>query len=405
MHPARCVAIAGLIGGLLACRLPPPVAPAPVAPAHCETDAEVEYALFFVGDAGAPKLHDHPEAQLPLEPVLLALQRDVLIQTARLGVDGVTVVYLGDNVYPRGLVGEGEVGRAHGERVLRALIRSAEPARVVFTAGNHDWDIQGADGWRHVREQQRFLSQQGERVSMQPPGGCSGPARLDFGKHLGLVLIDPIGFSHARDFPDENAAVCPHPDVRSAFLALAEQFDGSGDRNMLLAQHHPLITSGPHGGNFTWKQHLFPLTDFVPWLWVPLPILGSIYPVSRELGVTGTDLTSEGYQTWIRGIYRATRPGSPVAFVAGHEHSLQLHRDAIGAYYVVSGAGSSRKVDRVEPLPTSMFSLAAPGYFRFDVHTDGALGLTALAVRDGERSEPVLRHCVATGAPGPGASP
>lgn len=405
MHHVPSAWVACLAASLIGCAFTIPVSPAPVAPVHCASEAPVEHAVFLVGDAGAPRLHDHTEAELPLEPVLLALKADVVSEVARVGVDGVTVVYLGDNVYPRGLVRPGEEGRAHGERVLRTLIHTASPAQVVFTAGNHDWDIQGPDGWDHVREQQAFLSRQGDRVRMLPPGGCAGPSRLDFGEQLGMVFIDPVGFSHAYTFPAMHAAVCPHRSVREAFLALAAEFDPPHDRHLVLAQHHPLITAGPHGGNFTWKQHLFPLTDFVPWLWVPLPIIGSAYPISRELGITGTDLTSSAYQIWIQSIFRATRPGSPLMFVAGHEHSLQLHRDGLGTYYVVSGAGSTRKVDRVEPLDTAMFAAAKPGYFRLDVHADGALGLTALAVDQGEHSEPVLRHCVAASAAGKASAP
>ncbi|MBW2267677.1 MAG: hypothetical protein JRH16_03795 [Deltaproteobacteria bacterium] len=386
-----------LCGALLACQAPPSVVPGPVAATHCEAAGEVEHSIFLVGDAGAPRLPAHAEAELPVDPVLLALRSDVFEQVGQLGVDRVSVVYLGDNVYPRGLVPAGEASRRHGERVLRALITAASPARVVFVAGNHDWDIQGAHGWEHVRAQAAFLAQQGKRVAMLPPGGCAGPERIDFGTHLGMVLIDPIGFSHARDYPEVHAAVCPHATAREAFLALSAQFDAPSDRHLVLALHYPLITSGPHGGHFSWKQHIFPLTDFVPWLWLPLPLLGSVYPLARELGVTGTDVTHEAYRAWIQGIFRATRPGSPLLFASGHEHSLQLHRDGIGTYYAVSGAGSTRRVDRVEPLDTAMFALSAPGYMRLDSHANGALGLNVLVARDGEYSEPVLRHCLADG--------
>lgn len=342
---------------------------------------------------------EHAEAELPIDPVLRALRSDVLEKIGQLGVDRVSVIFLGDNVYPRGLVPVGEKLRNHGERVLRMLIRSASDARVVFIAGNHDWDREGDNGWEHVRAQAEFLSQQGERVSMLPAGGCEGPERVDFGDHLGFVFIDPIAFSHARNFPELHAAACPHASARDAFMALSAEFDAPGERHMVLALHQPVITAGPHGGQFTWRQHIFPLTDFWPWLYVPLPMLGSIYPVARELGVTDTDVTSQAYRAWIQGIYRATRPGSPLLFAAGHEHSLQVHRDLIGTYYAVSGAGSRGKVNRVEPLDTAIFSVAEPGYMRLDSHADGALGLTVLTVNEGDQSEPVMRHCLASGPP------
>jgi len=391
---AGFVALALVLAG---CQAAPVVAPGVVAPAHCPEISEVGYAVFLVGDAGAPKLPAHPEESLLVDPLLRSLREDVREWVGVLGADHVTVVYLGDNVYPRGLVPPGDPGRAHGERVLEAQIAAAGPARVIFTAGNHDWDVEGAKGWAHIREQNAFLSAHGDRVAMLPPGGCAGPDHVDLGRRLRLVFIDPIGFSHAVEDPERHAAVCPNTTAVEAFLDLAAEFDEPDGRHVVLALHHPLITAGAHGGHFTWKQHVFPLTDFVPWLWLPLPVVGSVYPLSRQLGVTGTDATSQQYDRWIRGVYRATRPRVPILFAGGHEHSLQVHRDAVGTYYVVSGSGS--KLSRVEPLETAMFSLSAPGYMRIDSHTDGALGLNVFALLDGEQRERVFHHCLAEGPP------
>lgn len=391
-----CLVLSLWLGG---CRAAPIVIPGVVAPSDCPESSAVGDAVFLVGDAGKPKLpQDDADTRL-VDPLLRSLRSDVDAWVGRLGPEHVLVVFLGDNVYPRGLVPPGESARAHGERVLEAQIAAAGSARAIFTAGNHDWDMEGAKGWEHIREQNAFLAARGERVSMLPAGGCAGPERVDLGRRLRLVFIDPIGFSHAAEDPARHAAACPQSNAVEAFLELADEFDAPDGRHVVLALHHPLITAGAHGGNFTWKQHVFPLTDFVPWLWLPLPVIGSAYPLSRQLGVTGTDATSQQYDRWIRGIYRATRPRVPIVFAGGHEHSLQVHRDSVGTYYIVSGSGS--KLSRVEPLETAMFSLSAPGYMRLDSHTDGALGLSVISLLDGETPEQVFRHCLAEGPPEP----
>jgi hypothetical protein len=389
------VAAAGLAAG---CQGPWVVDPGPIAARDCEGAAPVSQSVYLLGDAGAPSLPDEDVPEL-VDPVLLSLHDDVAESARALGAENTLVLVLGDNVYFRGLVPPGEKDRRRGERILEAQIAASEPARVVFLAGNHDWDVEGAAGWDHVTAQRDFLAQQGPRVSMQPPGGCAGPAVIDLGRHLRFVLIDPIGYSHVSEFPDQHDDVCPYSTLMDAYLALAEEFQRPEGRHVVLALHHPLITAGPHGGHFTWKQHLFPLTDFWPDAWVPLPVIGSLYPLSRMLGVTTTDLSNREYQRYIRGIYRASTPWAPMLVAAGHEHSLQVHRDAVGLYYAVSGAGSVKKVDRVEPVPTEMMAIAAPGYMRLDAHSDGAVGLTVLAIEKGERTQPVFRHCLATGPP------
>jgi hypothetical protein len=63
-------------------------------------------------------------------------------------------------------------------------------------------------------------------------------------------------------------------------------------------------------------------------------------------------------------------------------------------YYAVSGAGSTKKVNRVEPMDSVLMAEAKPGYMRLDVHRKGSLDLEAIAVEgDGPRS--IFRGCIA----------
>jgi hypothetical protein len=399
-RPFECfVLLAVMLGLASACRSPlvTPIG-APLPPEDCAGAAEATDAIFLIGDAGAPRLPTKDDGEL-VDPVLRNLRDDVREQTALLGDDRVAVVFLGDNVYWDGLPLEGQKGRRRGERILEAQIASSDPASAIFTLGNHDWHIEGPEGWDRALAQRRFLQRFAPRVKMKPLAGCAGPDHIDFGEHLRIVFMDPIGFGHLRDLPEEHRRECPDLGFHEAYLDLAAEFDHPEGRHVVLAMHHPLITAGPHGGHFTWKQHLFPLTDFWPWAWIPLPVIGSAYPLSRQLGITGTDATSRVYRRSNARIYRATRPLVPTAFAGGHEHSLQVHRDNLGAYYLVSGAGS--KSDRVEPMETAMLAEATKGYMRMDLHGDGALGVTVLALRDGKNAEPIFRHCLANQPPGP----
>jgi hypothetical protein len=368
----------------------------------CEASGPVTHSVFLIGDAGDPALPLGRSADL-VDPVLRGLNADVAQAVAALDAERVVVRFLGDNVYWDGLAPEGHRDRRHGERVLEAQIAASAPARAVFLFGNHDWHVEGPEGWNRALEQRRFLERFAPRVRMLPPGGCAGPETLDLGRYLRIVLIDPIGFGHLVDHHEEHVTVCPDRTVLEAFHELAHEFHDPEGRHVALALHHPLITAGPHGGHFGWKQHLFPLTDFWPWAWFPLPVVGSAYPLSRQLGITGTDATSESYGRYVQSIFRAARPLVPLIYAGGHEHSLQVHRDILGAYYLVSGAGSARYVDRVWPdMGTMMMASARPGYMRLDATEDGSHDLTVLAI-DGERSKPIYRHCLADGPPRPGA--
>jgi hypothetical protein len=93
---------------VLACAGAPPPTPAPVPVLPPE---EVETSLYLIGDAGDPD----PRG----EPVLEALGRDLASSQAER-----VVVFLGDNVYPRGLPAPGEPDRAEAERRRAARVET-----------------------------------------------------------------------------------------------------------------------------------------------------------------------------------------------------------------------------------------------------------------------------------------
>lgn len=394
---------------LLACQGPAPMLSGVVAEEACSDPGRVTHSVFLIGDAGdvLVRAADDPPGTFP-DPVLKSLSHQVQAAVAELGVEQVTVVYLGDNVYPKGLYPVGHSDRKRGEAILMAQVEAAAPARAIFTAGNHDWERQRGEGWQNITAQDEFLSGLGPDVAMLPPGGCAGPVVVDFGPHLRFVFIDLIGYAHMLDHAEQHKGRCPYSELFSAYNALADEFETRHGRHVVLALHHPLLTAGPHGGHYTLRQHLFPFTDFVSWLWLPLPVIGSIYPLSRQLGVTETDTTNSLYMAYVRGIYRASTSWAPLLIAAGHEHSLQVHRDRLGLYYLVSGGGSVSKVDRVHEMQTVMMAAARPGFMQLNAFESGSLDLTVHALDDafiwddmlgldGEPTERIFHHCIATG--------
>ncbi|MFL5491844.1 MAG: metallophosphoesterase, partial [Gemmatimonadales bacterium] len=115
-----------------ACGGPPP-APAPVPQISPQ---EIATRIYLIGDAGAPRAAG--------EPVLEALSRDLAAQRVE-----TVVVFLGDNVYPKGLPAPQDPERAEAERRLRTQLQVVERAGVkgYFVLGNHDWNRFGKGGW------------------------------------------------------------------------------------------------------------------------------------------------------------------------------------------------------------------------------------------------------------------
>ncbi len=395
-HVSPLVTTLALTAALAACKhnVYPDFKP----PLVCETEAAIRSSVFFIGDAGAPKLPKPQPGVLDalVDPVLQSLQSKARERVSQVGPERTVVVFLGDNIYPAGLELPGEKRHEHGKRVLDAQIAAVGEAQGIFTLGNHDWD-QGTPerGWQRANAQEQYLSSRGPNISVRPGGTCAGPDVVDFGDQIRFVFIDTWAAIHQIETGNEHQASCPQRAGENRIVRrIAEIFDASKGREVILVTHAPMMTSGPHGGYFPWREHVFPLRVFHRDLWIPLPIIGSIFPLSRVMGVTDTEMMSANSRQAIDNVKAIFRPGMPSLVAAGHEHSLQVHIDPIGVMHAVSGAGSVKKVDYVRTMNSDLMSLAAPGYMLLDSYADGKLRLNVYALDDAMEEKLVYSTCV-----------
>lgn len=362
------------------------VRPADPLPARCANADRPDAALFLVGDAGAPRA---------TEPLLEALRDEARERVDALGAGRVAIAFLGDNVYPAGLRAADHPGRAADERRLDAQLDIARKsgARGVFVPGNHDWDDQRAGGWDAIKRQTRYVAARGAVVL--PPDGCPGPAVLALGDRLSLVALDTQWWMHDYAKPSDAAAGCAATDLPAIESAIAGALRDAGDRHAIVLAHHPLATGGPHGARFGWSEHLFPIREVDRRGWIPLPVIGSIWPVLRMLGRAGQDLPHASYRALGASLERAFAAERPLALAAGHDHSLQLLRAGPARFQIVSGAGSPANVTWAHPVEGSLFAAATPGWVRLDAYADGAVELAVRGGAERGTASDLHRACLA----------
>lgn len=372
MHRGVAVALLGL-PALGAGQAPPP-SPGAEAVAH---------TLLLVGDAGEPAKGG--------EPVLVALRRQ--IERAE---GPATVVFLGDNLYPAGLPGPGHPGLAEMERRLDDQVDAVRDtgARVLFIPGNHDWDRGGPDGWEAVRRQERRVEARGgERVSFLPDDGCPGPEAIDVGERLRLVALDTQWWLHGHARPEHPASSCPADSEEEVAAALGSALEAAGGREVVVVAHHPLVSGGPHGGKFGFRQHVFPLAEWKKGLFVPLPIVGSLYPAARTSGLVAQDQSSGEYRRMRDALAGAMRGRMPLAWASGHEHVLQVIESREWGRVLVSGSGIHGHATHVRDVEGSLYRAARSGFMRIDFPRAGPPRLAVLEVgRDGGYREAYARR-------------
>jgi hypothetical protein len=328
----------------------------------------IEVSLYLIGDAGAPADSG--------EPVLQALRTDLLAHPGEK-----LVVFLGDNIYPKGMPEADAPDRAEAERHIIDQIQAVIDggARAVFIPGNHDWQQGGTDGWWRVHRQVEFINGYAPEVEALPLNGCPGPVARDVGSRLRLIMMDTQWYLHGGPKPGAwSPCRVQSPDVLGDSLRAAVA--RAEDREVIIAAHHPLRSNGPHGGHFTVKQHIFPLTEGASWAWLPLPIIGSLYPLSRQWGISSQDQSGKHNKRMVAAFDSAFAGQPPLVYAAGHEHNLEVLEGESASYLLVSGAGIYDHASSTAWRDDTRFAAQEAGYMRLDVPRSGPIRLAVVTV-------------------------
>ena len=321
-----------------------------------QLEGQLLFRVLLIGDAGEPA---------PQEPVLRSLRRWVQKAPER-----TLVVFLGDNAYPEGMT---PARQQDAERriLIQLAVVSDSVAQALFIPGNHDWGQGKVDGPAAVLRQEDFVRQ---HAFFLPRGGCPGPEYLDLPDGRPVVRVIALDTQWWLQGENKPTDTCPEGSPDAVIRKLTQTL--ATDLAVIVTAHHPLATHGRHGGFFEWQAHLFPLTHVAKWLWIPLPGVGSLYPLFRW-HVRRSD------QDLIGGLNRRMRAsletalssrsgtGGPLIYAAGHDHNLQILEGDVADYLVVSGLGSSSMANSVGHGSATLFAHEHPGFMAVDFTDEG----------------------------------
>lgn len=324
----------------------------------------VQYRILLIGDAGE----------------MNATQQAILADAAHRSLPGKTLaLFLGDNIYPAGV--EAKAGkRENSEAILRSQFEGLrkQSVPVYFVPGNHDWDKSGPEGYKKIMAANSFIDAQADSLlRIIPEGGCPGPYELAVTDQLVIVAMDSEWWLYPFDNHAADAE-CSCKTKRDVLGKLEEILLRNSNKLILFATHHPFKTYGVHGGYYTFKDHLFPLTNINRQLYIPLPVIGSLYPLLRKSFPPREDLANALNRDMQQSVTDVLKKHLNVVQVSGHEHSLQLIQNEI--LQVVSGAGS--KSTPVKMGRGSLYASATSGYVQADILMDNSIRLSFYAYKN-----------------------
>ena len=300
--------------------------------------APIRYRIILLGDGGAPE-----EGESVLE-TLGGWAKELPKKTS--------IVFLGDNMYPRGLTKD-DRKKANDHLGPQLAVVIASQACGLFIPGNHDWENGGKSGLSTIIAQEDFINKKlgaqagGQHPAFLPECGKPGPRMLELptaAPVVRLVVLDTQWWlhKHQKPYKDPKAVIA---DLKTQLMT---------ELPVIVVGHHPIETYGRHGRFRDWKsQRVRSLLRFLRW----------------HLCKSRQDVNAKDYKDMVNHLNQAfSVPGktSLLIYAAGHDHSLQVLEGRNTNYFLVSGAASSKKISEVSAGDNTLFAHAYTGFMVVD---------------------------------------
>lgn len=282
------------------------------------------------------------------------------------------VIFLGDNIYPRGLPPEGNLLRKDAENTLLTHYNAFRDyqGKIMFISGNHDWNKGRTDGYEYVLRQEAYLNKLFGKNVFFPSQGCPGPTEVNLTPHLTVVLINTQWWLQTGYRPIGQTCGCQVESEREFFDQFRSILEKNAGRRILIAGHAPLYSYAIHGGRYKWRHHMFPFTVYYKKAYVPLPLIGSLLPIYRKYFGAKEDIAHPRYRYMRKQLISLFNEFPGMIYAAGHEHNLQ-HISRSGNHYIVSGAGSKLKYV-LQGGKNLRFGMKAKGFFKIKFEMNSA---------------------------------
>ncbi|REC75787.1 metallophosphoesterase [Chryseobacterium elymi] len=328
---------------------------------NSDVKSENDFKVFLIGDAGNA---DEPQAQNTLN--LLKNKLDSADSNSML-------IFLGDNIYPNGLPKDSDKEYALAKQKLenQLAITKNFKGKTLVIPGNHDWNS-GLDG---LKAQENLIKAYfNDKKAFLPKNSC-GIDDINLSKDIKLIVIDSEwALVNWDQYPgiNKNCTIKTREDFFTEFKDLVTK---NQDKRIIVALHHPVISSGTHAGFNSAKAHLYPLKSKVPF-----PIAASFINILRSSsGANPEDINNQHYADLANRLKSIVQDKENIIFVSGHDHNLQYHEER-NIRQIISGAGS--KTDPATIAEKTDFSYGGSGFAVLNIRKDQSTDVEYFSTKD-----------------------
>lgn len=317
-----------------------------------ELTFEIDHTFYLIGDAGNAALNE------PLNN--LQILKNELITASK----NSTVLFLGDNIYEKGMPKKSHSERQLAEHRLNTQIDLVNnfKGQPIFIPGNHDYYSNGVKGLE--READYIIKKLNDKDAFLPKDGCP-LEKVKISDNIVLIIVDSQWYLENWDNNPTMNDDCEIKTREHFFQEFESLIKKNANKTTLIAIHHPMFSNGSHGGQYSFKKQFYPVNNKIP-----LPLIGTIANVLRKTsGASPQDMLNPFYLELKKRLVTISQKSEKAIFVSGHEHNLQyILKD--NKPQIISGSGS--KTSAVRTINGGLFSYSGLGYAKLVVYKNGA---------------------------------
>ena len=205
--------------------------------------------------------------------------------------------------------------------------------KLFIIPGDIDWANSGKNGNERVKALNKFIkSHAGKHVMLIEDGHCPGPIFLDVAPFVRIVAFNSQWWIHPFEKPIGTDTECDVLTKEELLEEITDAIEDAGNRNVLIASHHPVFSGGIYGGFSSPKMHLFPDDSKFP-----IPVIGSVKTAYLQNVGTPKYMAYPAYDNLSFELQKHFIFRKGLIFAAAHDYNLQVIRHN-NNYQLVSGS-------------------------------------------------------------------
>ena len=239
------------------------------------------------------------------------------------------------------------------DQLVNQTVSALFKVKIISIPSNHDWQL------KEFNKDSNSL----------PKNNC-GINATQINKDITLITINSQWFLEDWDKIPTINNDCIIKNREDFFLELEDLLIKNQEKTVVLAMHHPILSNGSHGGEFSLKQHLR-----------PLPLAGSVLNFFRETaGINIQDLQNKHYNLLVKRVKILVKNFNNVVIASAHDDSLQyIEKDNVKQ--IITGSNSKTEAARAK-YPND-FSYGGNGYATLKIYKNGLTTVSFYGLEDG----------------------